>query len=88
MNTVDDPIEPMRVPTFYRVAACAAFGGIILKPNPILQNCAQIELESLLSEVSARLGTAAEKPDDLDHARSIAHQLNNILTAIRLLAEQ
>lgn len=39
-----------------------------------------------LGVTQARLGTAAERPDDIDHARALAHEIANILTAITLKA--
>jgi hypothetical protein len=40
-----------------------------------------------LKAVQSRLGTSAEKPEDLERARELAHRINNLLTAYRLNSE-
>ncbi len=37
------------------------------------------QLRAMLAAVETRLGTDAEEQDDMDRARAIAHQLNNVL---------
>ena len=46
----------------------------------------QRELETLLNTVESRLGTATERPNDLDCAQAIAHQLANVVTGLRFRA--
>jgi hypothetical protein len=57
------------------------------KPDPSLKLCNQTQLEALLYEVGLRLGTSDEQPGDMERARAIAHQLNNLLTSLGLLGE-
>lgn len=53
----------------------------------ILKQYDQRELQTWIEDIQSRLGTCRELPDDMDRARAIAHQLNNILTSIRLRHE-
>lgn len=42
------------------------------------------QLKSMLVVLESRLGTGAETPRDLENARTIAHQLNNLLLVEKL----
>lgn len=58
-----------------------------LKYSQVLKRCDQRGLHALLQEVQVRLGTSAERHDDVHYAQAIAHHLNNYLTGIRLQGE-
>lgn len=45
------------------------------------------ELHALLRKIEARLGTAAERPGDLDCARAVAHRIISVVHGTRLKAE-
>jgi hypothetical protein len=49
-----------------------------------LRRCDRARLEAALAAIEMRLGTAAERTNDLDHVRAIAHELNNRITIDRL----
>jgi len=49
-----------------------------------LQSFSEKQLEELLRAVQRRLGTSHEGPGDFDYARTVAHELNNVLTVSRL----
>ena len=49
-----------------------------------LKQCTLPQLEAKLRAVQLRLGTPAECLGDLECAQMIAHQINNVLTALRL----
>ncbi len=44
------------------------------------------ELRFALRQCQRRLGTAAEEPTDFEHARDLAHAINNLLQREYLLA--
>jgi hypothetical protein len=44
------------------------------------------ELATLLTRVESRLGKPAERPEDLECARAMAHRLASVLTGQRLRA--
>lgn len=46
-----------------------------------LKQCNETELLKMLREIQVRLGSVAERVDDLGCARMIAHRLNNLRTA-------
>jgi hypothetical protein len=52
-----------------------------------LGQCDEARLQAMLQTVQQRLGTPAERPNDVFHARNIAHRLHNLLTAKRLRAD-
>ena len=45
------------------------------------------ELEAMLRCVQLRLGTPAERAEDMENAQAIAHQLNNLRTCEELEGE-
>jgi hypothetical protein len=45
------------------------------------------QLQAMLKEVQARLGTDAEQPGDLARAGALAHRLNNVIMDVRLREE-
>lgn len=44
-------------------------------------------LENGIAEIQARLGTPAERPDDLDRAAVVAHSIRNLLCIAWLLRD-
>jgi hypothetical protein len=44
-------------------------------------------IEREISEIQRRLGTPAERPDDMDRAKAAAHQLANMLCTALLLRD-
>ena len=44
-----------------------------------IKECNLWTLRAMLTILEERLGTAYEKPDDLDRTQLIAHQINNLL---------
>lgn len=49
-----------------------------------LTECTEPQLRAMLAVIQARLGRPDELAGDLELARAIGHQLNNLLTATRL----
>lgn len=47
-------------------------------------DAAAARLRNEISRIQQRLGTAAERPGDLEHAHSAAHRLSNLMTAVLL----
>jgi hypothetical protein len=68
--------EPARQPARTVTAEEALHLYLRSKPKP--------ELEAMLRCVQLRLGTAAERHDDMVTAQAIAHQLNNLRTCEEL----
>ena len=49
------------------------------------ENSAALDLERELLEIERRLGTPAERPNDLERARAVAHKLANLICVALLL---
>ena len=52
-----------------------------------LKACPQAQLAAMLRRLESRLGTTQERPRDFEHARIVAHQLNNRLAVERMRAD-
>lgn len=53
----------------------------------LLKPCGEAQLVAALLILQGRLGTPSERSNDLERARIIAHQLNNLRTAQVLIDE-
>jgi len=45
------------------------------------------QLRAMLEQIQLRLGTSAEQPGDIERACAVGHELNNLLTHLRISAE-
>jgi len=51
-----------------------------------LKQCNEQQLRTMLEQIESRLGTSAEQSGDIERACAVGHQLNNLLTHLRISA--